>query len=382
MSTLPLLKALELTSAPPLVSFMLGNTQTISPPSKAPKPKLRLRQGLVLQFTQELSNLIQAGLPLFQALSIIHKQEQDKDLRKLLAFLLSRIYGGFSLSSSLAYYPRIFSDMYLGLIQVGESSGRLGQQLNYLLLHLKRVQKTQHMVQTALLYPFLVCLCMGMVSLLLVWYVVPRFEGILCQSFQGPLPLLTQGLIGLSRALHLHWQLFALGAALLIVVIQWGLKRNKNRFMAFLSRLPGIQSLLLKVHLARLTHTLATGLRSGLSLLKSLDLAKAALGLGPLGLACQEVQQSIQKGLSFSEALKRQGAFPLAFTSLAEIGEATGSLQSVLESLSSTYHEQAESHLKQLSILLEPTVIILLSFFVGLVVLGLFLPMLQLMQGL
>lgn len=362
---------------------MLAKPKTLALAPGEARRSLKMSASALVHFTQELSNLIQAGLPLFQALSIVHKQDTKGALKKLLPFLISRIYGGFSLSSSLAYYPHIFSPIYLSLIQVGESSGKLGQQLDYLLKHLKRIQKTKQMVQTTLLYPFIVSLCMAVVSFLLLFYVVPKFEGILNQSIgRASLPLLTKSLIGLSAGLHSHLMPMGFGAIALLLALYTMLKRKKPFLTALICGLPGLKPLLLKIHLARFTHTLATGLRSGLSLLKSLDLAQPTLALGSLQLACRRIQHNIQKGLTFSEAIKREEAFPLALSSLVEIGEASGSLQSVLETLSESYQEQAESHLKKLSVLLEPAVIIILSMFVGLVVLGLFLPMLQLMQGL
>lgn len=365
-----------------MLNRLIFNTQATFV-SKARPPRLRLSAGEVLGFTQELSHLLQAGLPLFQALSILSNQQTQPGLKKLLPFLLGRIYAGFSLSSSLSYYSRSFGPVYLSLVQVGEHSGKLAQQLGYVLGYLKHLHKTRQSLQTALIYPLLVLGCMGLVSLFLLLYVVPRFEGLLHAGLsKGPLPLLTQGLLGCSHILCYHGKALGLGSIVLFSLVYGLLRRRGQPMVAWVWKVPGLQSLGLKLNLARFTHILVTTLGSGLSLIKSLSLARPALTLPSLEVAAFHLEQHMEKGMTLSEALKRQSAFPPAFLSLVEIGEATGALASILQSLGESYHEQVEQELKKLSVLLEPTCIIALSCLVGMVVLGLFLPILQLMQGL
>lgn len=351
--------------------------------AKASPPILRLRARDVLDFTQELGHLLQAGLPLFQALSILCKQQTGPGLKQFLAFLLGRIYAGFSLSSSLQYYSASFGPVYLSLIQAGEHSGKLPQHFTYITRYLKHLNTLRQALQTALLYPALVLGCMGVVSFFLLLYVVPRFEVLLHSTLnKSPLPVVTQGLLGISHALHDHGKALGLSFIFLSSLVYLVFRAKGQPILALVWRLPGLRSLGLKLNLARFTHILVTTLSSGLSLIKSLNLARPALTLPSLEAAASHVEQHMQKGMTFSEALKRQEAFPAAFLSLVEIGEATGSLVSILKSLGESYHEQVEQELKKLSVLLEPTCIIALSCLVGMVVLGLFLPILQLIQGL
>lgn len=348
---------------------------------KATPPRLSLSTGEVLAFTQELSHLLQAGLPLFQALSILCKQQTQPGLKKLLPFLAGRIYAGFSLSSSLAYYRTSFSPVYLSLVQAGEHSGKLAEQLHYVVRYLKHLHKTRQALQTALIYPALVLGCMGAVSLFLLLYVVPRFESLLHTSLgKGPLPLLTHGLLGCSHTLQDHGKALGAGVLLVAILVYLVFRHKGQSIGSYMWYIPGLRSLGLKLNLARFTHILVITLHSGLSLIKSLSLARPALTLASLQVAGAHLEQHMQKGMTLSEALKREAAFPPAFLSLVEIGEATGSLATILESLGESYQDQVEQALKKLSILLEPTCIIALSCLVGLVVLGLFLPILQLMQ--
>lgn len=349
---------------------------------KTPIPRLGLSRQDVLSFTQELSHLLQAGLPLFQALSILSKQQKRPGLRKLLPFLLGRVYAGFSLSSSLAHYSA-FGPVYLSLIQAGEQSGKLAQQLAYVADYLKALHKTRQSLQTALIYPALVLGCMGVVSLFLLLYIVPRFEVLLQTSLgKGPLPMLTEGVLACSHILQQQGKALGL-ACLFISSLGYLILRHKGQpLRGLVWRLPGLKGLGEKLNLARFTHVLVTTLNSGLSLLKSLSLARLALNVPSLSAAAYQLEQHMQKGMTLSEALKRQEAFPTTFLSLVEIGEATGSLTPILKSLGENYQEQVEQALKKLSILLEPACIIALSSLVGLVVLGLFLPILQMIQGL
>lgn len=335
-------------------------------------------------FTENLSFLLEAGLPLVEALSIIKNQSKRGILKGVLTFLINRINNGFSFSSSLSYCPKIFDPIYINLVKAGENSGKLQSNLYYLSTHFKKLKTTQKTIQSACLYPSIVLSVAFMVMAFVILWIVPRFELLFQQNLNmGQLPSFTRILLNLSYSIRSHIGFCVLSFLLIVLCVWYCFKKFiSSGTSKYFLKWPIIGELLIKINLARFTYCFAMLLKSGLETLDALILSRNTLNLNIFKIAFQKIEKQIQQGVILSAAIKRQNIFPQSLYTLIEIGEKSGDLSKVLEAFSRMNQEQSEDLLKKLTTLIEPILIILLAIIIGSIILALFLPMLHFMQNL
>ena len=332
--------------------------------------------------TAQLSTLLASGATLYDALSILINEEENKVLRDVIIRVKERIAEGSSLCVALEDYPEIFPEIYRRMIEAGEASGTLDKVLARLAEYLENRASVQRQVRTALLYPLLMTIVgFGVLSFLFV-FVIPKITGIFEDTKQA-LPLITIILLRIVNLFRNYWPLMLIfmGGGI------WGARKfiAKPTGKAFLDRallrLPWIGRTLTKFYIASLASTLGSLMESGVPILKALDFSKKALGHAVFDTVLNKAVTDITEGVSLSESLKGSNIIPGLLTHMIAIGERSGKLEDLLLRVASTYEKDFETAVTRAISLLEPLLILTMGFVVGFIVLAILLPIFELNQG-
>ncbi|WP_110973387.1 type II secretion system F family protein [Pseudomonas huaxiensis] len=335
--------------------------------------------GPVLRFTEQLATLLEAGQPLESALRLLARQRQPRAMRELLARLQQQVKAGASLSSAMSREGRNFSSFYLSLVRAGEASGTLVDALGQLAHYLERAQTQRGELASALIYPaFLLVGVLGSLVLLLA-YVVPQFVPVFA-DLNIVLPALTEAVLGLGEVL-VHWGLFIAlagvlsGAGVLLAL------REPHRRQALHGRLlrsAGLGGFLQALETARLAQTLGTLLSKRVALLASLDIARQVARNLAMRAALTQAAQAVREGLSLAIALERSGVFPELAMHMIRVGEQSGQLGEMLLRLARIYDRQVQTSTKRFMAALVPTLTLLMTLMVALIMLAILLPLMEL----
>ena len=330
-------------------------------------------------FTRELATLLQAGLPLEQALQTLRRLNQAQPLVRLADELLERIRGGAGLSEALAGKAEVFGKLYINMVRAGEASGALEVTIGRLADYLERTAALRSYVAGAMIYPAIL-LGFSVLSLfILMTFVVPEFVPLFEDSGQT-LPWLTQGVFAASSLLRQHgWVALPLAAAAL-----WFMHRRLDepafrlRFDAWCLRLPGIGAVIQKLETARLCRTLGTALDNGVPLLAGVRLVGDVIKNRRMAAVMVEVQSGLEQGQPMSGPLAASGVYPELATQLIAIGEAGGQLDVALAKVADIYDTEVQTAVKRLLTVLEPVLILGLGALVALVIISVLLAVLSL----
>lgn len=335
----------------------------------------------VAMFTRQWATLVQSGMPLDQALGAVAEQADSARVARLVSALRAHVEAGESLPTALAQFPRTFSPLYRGLVGAGADSGRLGDVLARLADYLESRLALRQKFTVALIYPALVTIvALGVVAVLLV-YVVPQVVAVYQQSRQT-LPLLTRALIAASeffRTTGWLWVVLAI-AAPAGFGFAYRTRAFRERFDAWLLRVPGLGRLASSLDSARFASTLAILTASGTPLLRALDAAAGVVRLAPLVRAARDAAILVREGMPLARALKEQRRFPPVLVHLVANGEQTGRLAPMLERAAAELERDAETRLAWLAGLLQPALIVLMGAIVLVLVLAVMLPIVSMNQ--
>lgn len=342
----------------------------------------RVSSFVIALFTRQLSAMIEVGLPLIRALHGLAKDEHDRRLSSVLSDVAAQIEGGETFSRALAGHPRIFSKLYVSLVQAGEESGSLATVMRQLSTYLERAEAMRRKVRTAMAYPIFVISFVVIASTVLFLKVVPMMANVY-DKLGAELPKLTQVVIGMSRLLGQYlWVLFLLLAALWGI---WIILRRSSAGRFFLDRrklrIPIFGPILRKVVIAKFLRTLGVLVESGVPILQSLDLASGTAGNEVIHRAAKDIEDSVSRGSSLSAGFQRASVFPEIVVQMVSTGEETGTLGEMLSSMAGFYDEQVETAVSGLAAFIEPLMILLIGAVVALVVISTFLPIFYLSQA-
>lgn len=337
------------------------------------------RQTTVL--TRQLATMLSTDVPLLNALALMLETTTQAHTLDLLEQLHRDIRGGSSLEQSLAQHPEQFDALYRHVVSAGEASGALGLLLDRLATQRERHEALSAQLRAALVYPLAVVLvAVAVVAVILVW-VVPTFESVYA-GFGAALPTLTLGLLGLSRGLLQHAGLWIPGLAVLLMASA-RLRRSPS-LVALWDRWslhwPVVGRLRQLAAMARWTRTLSTLLDAGTPLNTALLSAAGASGNRVFEQASVGMSQAVQEGSALTPAMKRCGLFDPVVMQLTAMGEASGTLSSLLAKAASLNERELETQLQGLSGLIEPVIIVVLGLVIGTIVLALYWPIFELGQ--
>ncbi|WP_414661045.1 type II secretion system F family protein [Horticoccus sp. 23ND18S-11] len=341
--------------------------------------KYRLPMGELAIFTQQLASLLGAGLPLVQCLEALQDQTEDACFRIVIRDVRSDISQGNSFSAAVKKFPYAFNTLFVSMVEAGEASGGLAEILGKVALYFEATVKLTKKVKSAMTYPIAVIgLAVALVNVLLI-FVIPVFAAMFA-DFGAKLPAPTQFLIDVSNFMKAYWWAMGIGT----YVAWWGLgkftatpngRRTRDHFLV---RAPIFGNLIHKIALSRFCRTYATLIRSGVPILRTLEIVSAASGKVQIEDACEEVAKHVSQGGQVSEVLASNPFFPPMMKHMVKAGESTGNVDGMMNKIADFYDVECEATVAALTSLIEPMLIVFLGVVVGGIVMAMFLPIFQL----
>ena len=330
---------------------------------------------------RQLSALVNAGLPLTQSLETMARESDNKRLKEAFTDILHEVEGGSSLAAAFAQHPNVFTPLDISLIQAGEKSGTLDKVLTRMANQLEKEAQLISRVRTAMIYPsIIITVVVGVVALMVI-YVMPKLT-LLYQEFQGNIPAITQILMNISNFAIKYWW-FILVAILAAV---FGLREYKKTpagremWDAFKLKIPLFKSLIIKIYLARFTRTLGTLIGSGVPVLDALKITSDSIGNIVYKNEFLRITDKVRGGSSLSETMTESSLFPPVTSQMIKVGEQTGAIDSMLDSLANYYEDEVDNIIKGLSTLIEPIIIVILGVAVAFVLIAIMSPIYNISQ--
>ncbi|MFV0454421.1 MAG: GspF family T2SS innner membrane protein variant XcpS [Pseudomonas sp.] len=331
--------------------------------------------------TRQLATLVQAALPIEEALRAAAAQSGSQKIKSMLLAVRGRVMEGHSLAASLREYPSAFPELYRATVAAGEHAGHLGLVLDQLADYTDQRQQSRQKIQLALLYPVILLVASLAIVVLLLGYVVPDVVKVFVNTGQE-LPALTTGLIAVSEVVQRWGWLIMLGIVALAIGMRQALRDPsiKLRWHSFILRLPLVGRLVRATNTARFASTLAILTRSGVPLVDALGIAAAVIGNLRIRERVVEAAQRVREGGSLTRALEATGEFPPMMLHMIAAGEKSGELDQML---ARTAHNQENDLAAQISLLVglfEPFMLVFMGAVVLVIVLAILLPILSLNQ--
>lgn len=355
---------------------------TLNPKTAAARLTLPFFGGIpskdIAVFTRQFATMISAGLPLVQCLQALGAQAERKRFQEVIARIAADVEGGATLSEAIGRHPRVFDELYVNLVHVGEIGGVLDTMLARLSIYLEKAAALRHRVQMAMIYPVLVITVAILVVAFLLMFVIPIFAGFYAKA-GVPLPLPTRVVLGLSNFLLSYWWLALIGLAGGVFLFRrwYGTEGGRTTVDAFLLRAPIFGPLIRKISVARFTRTLSALLGGGVPIIDALRITAKTSGNRIIENAVMAARERVTAGQTLAEPLKGTGVFPPMVVQMITVGEQTGALDTMLAKVADYYEDEVDVAVSGLTALLEPILIVFLGIVIGGIVIAIYLPIFQ-----
>ena len=334
-------------------------------------------------FSRQLTTLLESGISLVESLGILEGQIENNYFRQVIAGVLKDVKEGASFSGGLAKYKNVFPEIYISMVEAAEISGNLPDILGRVTVYMEKSEALKSKVKSALYYPVIIMILALAITGFLMFKVIPTFKEIFA-ALGGSLPLPTQILISISDMLTKKETIILIIAVLAGVIIGGGryinTSKGKRNYHRLLLQLPIFGVLIRKIAIAKFSRTFATLIKSGVSIVKCLEIVAKTSGNKVVEEAVIEAKASIQEGQMISGPLARTKVFPSMVVKMIAIGEKSGKLEEMLLKIAQFYEEQTDAMVAGLASLIEPAVIVFLGVIVGGIVVSLFLPIIKITQ--
>ncbi len=330
-------------------------------------------------FTGQLASLLQAGLPLVSCLEALQDQTEDQVFRIVIRDVRNDISTGTSFSAAVKKFPSSFPNLFISMVEAGEASGGLAEILGKVAGYFESTVKLTKKVKSAMTYPVAVIgLAVALVNVLLI-FVIPVFAAMFA-DFGAKLPAPTQFLIDLSNFMKAWWWALGLGAYGVYFVTNKYIatpngRRQKDKFLV---NAPIFGNLVHKIALSRFCRTYATLMRSGVPILRTLEIVSSASGKCQIEDACSEIAKHVSQGGQVSEVMAVNTFFPPMMKHMVKAGETTGNVDGMMNKIADFYDTEIDATVSALTSLIEPLLIVFLGVVVGGIVMAMFLPIFQL----
>lgn len=330
-------------------------------------------------FTSQLASLLQAGLPLVSCLEALQDQTEDQVFRIVIRDVRNDISTGTSFSGAVKKFPKAFPNLFISMVEAGEASGGLAEILGKVAGYFESTVKLTKKVKSAMTYPIAVIgLAVALVNVLLI-FVIPVFAAMFA-DFGAKLPAPTQILIDLSDFMKAWWWALGIGAYAVYFVMGKYVatpagRRQKDHFLV---RAPIFGNLVHKIALSRFCRTYATLMRSGVPILRTLEIVSSASGKVQVEDACTEIAKHVSQGGQVSDVMAANTFFPPMMKHMVKAGETTGNVDGMMNKIADFYDTEIDATVAALTSLIEPLLIVFLGVVVGGIVMAMFLPIFQL----
>jgi len=347
---------------------------------------LRKRVGLrdLSIFCRQFSTMINAGVSLVRCLDVLEQQTNSVNLKEIIREIQTEVEGGATLSRSMGQYPRVFSNLAVGLVRAGEVGGVLDDTLDRLATFLESDMALRRKIKAAMTYPILVMIVAVGIVIFLVTFILPKFINLFKELGVENFPLPTLMLMRASNFLTSKWWV-----CLIVLVLSWiginrlrATKTGKRYYDIIKLKVPVFGSLNHKIAVARFARTLSTLLSSGVPILQAMETVAGTVDNEIISEAILLSRTSIREGDTIGDPLAQSRMFPPMVVQMITIGEETGQLDSMLAKVADFYEAEVEAALESLTSALEPVMIVFLGFVVGFIVISMFLPLISIISEL
>jgi type IV pilus assembly protein PilC len=326
-------------------------------------------------FSRQFATMIAAGLPLVQCLQTLGAQMERKRFQDIIAKVASDVESGSTLSDALGRFPRVFDELYVNLVHVGEIGGVLDAMLSRLSIYLEKAQALKHRVQMAVVYPVLVMTIAVLVVAFLMVFIIPIFAAFF-QNAGVPLPLPTRLVVAASNGVTRYWYVLLVVVAGLVFGLRAWYRTESGRLTMdrFVLRAPIFGPLVRKISIARFTRTLSALLGGGVPIIDALSITAKTAGNRAVERSVMAARERVMAGHTLGERLKDSGMFPPMVIQMVIVGEQTGALDNMLAKVADFYEEEVDVAVSGLTALLEPLLIVFLGVVIGGIVIAIYLP--------
>ncbi len=343
----------------------------------------KVAQADTILFCRQFSTMIDSGLPIVQCLDILYSQQENKTFKKMLKKIKESVEGGETLADSLKKYPKNFDDLFVNMIEAGETGGILDTVLRRLSTYMEKAAKLKAKIKGAMTYPIVTLIIAALVVAIIMVFVIPVFEDMF-KGMGGALPLPTQIVVNMSRFIKSN-VLYIIG---LIVFIIFALKKfykskKGEELIDDLSlNLPVMGMLLRKGAVAKFTRTMSTMLTSGVSILDALNIVAKTAGNKTIEAALYEVRSNISEGRTMADPLAESGVFPPMVCQMIAVGETTGAMDEMLKKIADFYDDEVDQAVANMTALIEPFMLVFLGVVIGGLVVSMYLPIFKMAAAL
>ena len=335
-------------------------------------------------FSRQFATMINSGLAMLRALTVLEEQTENKKFAKVLGQVRGDVEAGISLSDALEKHPKVFSPLYVNMVRAGEIGGILDEVLNRLATQLEKDDQIRRAVKSAMTYPVMISQLRLIVMIGMVLFLIPVFAGMYESLGNAQLPMLTRMMVTVSDTMR-SWK----GGIVLVVVIALVIIIRKLKHTdkgtevwdRFKLHVPmGIGEVIRKIAVARFSRTLGTLVSSGVPILQAIEITGKSAGNVVIEHAMKAVQVSVKEGQTISEPLKDVSVFPDMVVQMISVGEETGALDSMLQKVADFYEDEVNAAVKSLTSIIEPIMMLFVGGLVGVVVIGMYLPIFNMMN--
>jgi len=345
---------------------------------RAPLFSKRIKAKDLANITRQLSELVDSGLPLFDALNIVERQITLPQLKGVIISLRNSIKDGNTFSQSLEAYPHVFSNLYINLVKSGEAGGMLNEVLANISDFLEKQEDTKSKVASALAYPALMAI-VGLITIfILVGFVIPKLYNMFIEMGEI-LPLPTRMLIGVSNFIRTYWILLVIfvGGSVFFIKRSKSNRVTKKAIDGFKLKVPIIGALIKNTDMARFSRTLSTLLKNGVPILDSLKITSDVVDNEIIKEEVRHIHIDVKSGATLAFAIKKNPSFTPFLVNMVAVGEEGGFLDKMLMKVAKSYEMEIDRIIKIMSTLLEPIMILVMGLVVGFVVISMLLPVFQ-----
>ena len=332
-----------------------------------------------LVFNQELATLLKAGMPLVQSLDILRQRVTNLTFKAVLDAIYDKVKAGTSLSDAFSDHGSMFPPVYAASLMAGERSGNLDSVIRRYVAYEKVIGTVRKRTISALIYPAILVTMMLVLIGIIVLKVVPAFSDFY-GNFDRPLPWSTRLIVAVSNAAVSNVWLLLFSVAGVVTAVTLWVRHPAQRatFHRFLLKLPWFGETIRKFATAQVARTLATLLGGGIPLVNAIEIGGRSMSNKYLARELDDVRRRVQEGQSFAAALRERASFPDVAVKMIEVGESTGALQEMLNSLADFYDEDIETEVSRFITLVEPLILVIMGVIIAMVVLALYMPLFEL----
>jgi len=332
-------------------------------------------------FSRQFATMIEAGLNVVSALVILEEQTDDKYLAAVIRELRADVEGGLLLSQAMARHTKVFSRLYIAMVEAGEAAGILDVVLDRVAFQIEKETQIKRRVKGAMIYPTMVLIFATLVLTGMLLFLVPIFVKIFAQ-LGGQLPKLTQIVVDMSNLLKNDWYIiFPSLFGSIFAFFRWKKsERGRKQWDRFKLKAPlKIGDVVLKVTMARFSRTLSTLVASGVDIIKSLEITGQTAGNWVIEEALGDVRQRVHEGVPIAQPLIENPVFPPMVSQMVKIGEETGELEKMLGKIADFYEDEVDASIQTLTSIIEPIMMIGVGMMVGVIIISMYLPMFKLL---